>query len=464
MFTLVQRIREELPRFSIVESGDSDAPDTDATQLLFPVSGERRGDIVIDEDFIQGNQNRRLIASAKFPLKPHILESGQENIKKNFFPIAEWDGKRLRISIPKEKISRQIEAAIYTPLKILITGNLRYQQAETDFSNILNLGLTKERTSLLHTANNYDRRVEALLDEAKELTEKANRKRKVAEVLETTDITEAQNFARAQWHDMCQMIPTVLQDLWIEGTTIVALTQQVYLEGILLGPYNIKIPVTTPDQLRIYVDLHAPQHPSGYHHPHVNDQGTPCWGNLTGYVTKMAGQKNYYGLIAVALKLLHHHNPDDHYAPLAEWTGEPRLVRPDEEESSYCSNNEASQLGTVVQVQECIKCLETSDTSCPFGYQLGNLYSSCHAMTQPRDCVACSSLDCPHKSSAFDVCAMRMANQGTAYCLLRCPYYKECKKSQNTHDLQALCKDTNLSEEGTCPAVEMCADPCERSC
>jgi len=464
VLSIIRKIKEDLPS-KLVTENPCDLSFDNAVFLVFPEEGTRCGDLILNKEMIQGDDARRIVSNPSFPLKIRILNRGEPIKRSKILPLVSWDGKKLIFSLPKKEISSSIEAAISSSLINLLSDNLEKEKAEKEFRNLLNFDLVKERSSLLHKAQNQERRAAKLIKKAQNLRASSSRKMKIIESLEQTNFVESESFASEQWQNICQLVPAALQDVSIEGDKICATTQQFLLEGILLGPYKILVPIKNPDKISILSIAPIPEEASGYQHPHIQGSGAPCWGTLTEAVSTAAGNKDFFSLISSSLMLLHQYQPNDHYRSIVSWSkGEKRVVRSNPTEP--CVSGVLIDLSSFAQVRECLNCSFINTSQCPSSIRRTQTLALCQEKASPLDCIKCPKEShvnaCVFKETAFSRCVKKMETYGTAFCMLKCEHYKECREaiSSDVFSPVDLCKAINLPTNGLCPARDLCADPC----
>jgi len=428
--------------------------------IQYPERGEEIGSLILDKDFISDNKYRRVVTNTTMPLKPRVLETGQPITRPaTHYPIAEWDKEHLKIAIPKRDLTKEIASSLAPSIVTLVTDNARHIASEQLFREKLSLDLQQERGRLFKKAKSSQAAGHKHLEIAKTQLAAAARQRKLADELDILNSKTSEDVATVQWRDICSLIPTTLQDVYMEENTIVALTQQFFVEGCILGPYQISISLANQNNDPMIhintapgVPVPSTQHP----HPHVSPGGGPCWGTLVNDVAEMTAKRDYFGLLSAALRLLAQYRPDDHYTPITAWGK--RIVMANSD--SVCeSEGDLAPLNfnSLFQIKQCLLCEAPHEDRCPV-WTREALYRKCMTLSKPHDCVECEHTDCPRHPMRFDYCFASVKRLGTAYCMLKCEHTKDCP---HLEEAKQLCAAT-IPEGETCPASDRCCCPCEK--
>lgn len=432
--------------------------------IEYPESGEKTGSLVLNEDFIPDLKHHRVISNTAFPLKPRVLEPGQATTRKSHYTVAQWDRRRLKIAIPEDSITLNIARALTPAIITLVTGGARHIASEHIFRKKFSLGLQEERARLLNSARGLQRSGEEQLKRAEATLASASRQKKLAENLDVVNSKSSEDVATVQWRNICSLIPAALQDVFIEGYdddsdngSLCAITQQFFVEGCLLGPYYIRATLPTRGDPIVSIEatpeMCVPE--SGHPHPHVGPSGNPCWGTLVDSVSKMLANKDYFGLISAAIRLLAQYRPDDHYVPINFWGD--RAVLGNSE--AVCSRMSEAPVNfdNIFQIKQCLSCSDSERGTCPV-WSNERIFTKCYDLAGPHDCVECEHTDCPQHDTRFSRCFASAKKLGTAYCMLSCERIDECPYKDEARE---LCM-ANLPEE-VCPAGDRCHQPCDKA-
>ena len=206
--------------------------------------------------------------------------------------------------------------------------------------------------------------------------------------------------------NLVRMLGKGLTDLQVDERELRAFTDHIEVcwNGVDydLGKFEIRIPLQegtllihqkNPDRI---VD--------GFPHPHVNSQGVPCLGNITGTVGELMGEAQYFQLVTLLLEFLRSYNEDYPYLRIEHW--DPDWEDEDEDRFDQCYRN--------ASLSECAAC---SDWDCHFreGAQ-----RRCFENTDTMDCIECS--DCDLSSEATEDCRNNHAASECVSCTRDCAF------------------------------------------
>lgn len=145
----------------------------------------------------------------------------------------------------------------------------------------------------------------------------------------------------------------------------------------------------------------------GYHHPHISQDGTPCFGNIASTVYYLLIHQDLFQLVTLLIEFLKSYNEDNPYKSIDYW------------DENYDEDKDRE-----------------------------DRYEGCYEDVGPYECVACSDTDCPYHDDAQDRChEMRESEDECLECTRGCQYarrYDECLDNQ----------DANHSECRTCEITE----------
>lgn len=192
-------------------------------------------------------------------------------------------------------------------------------------------------------------------------------------------------------------------ELDISEVKISVFTNEIYIEyeedDYYIGKFRIDIqPVDSVIKI-----INTIKKVSGYHHPHISQDGTPCFGNIASTVYYLLIHQDIYQLVTLLIEFLKSYNEDNPYKKIQAW--DPNY---DEEEEGM------------------------------------DQYESCYEDSGRWDCVNCADSDCPYHDNAQDRCNEIRERDECLNCALDCQYardYETCFESQT---------DTHRSECRTC--------------
>ena len=165
---------------------------------------------------------------------------------------------------------------------------------------------------------------------------------------------------------------------------------------------------------------------NNYPHPHVNDNGEICLGNVSAGLTKLLGEFEIYGALELLHKFIHEYNEDDPYQKIQFWKD------PDycDESNEYERCREGGSYG-----QTCLQC---SDEGCPY---FDGALEECQENMDLGKCVMCSD-----RCEAGDELLQECHDENPLGCMTcsfsTCPFYR---KEESCHEVNAeSCASCNL--------------------
>lgn len=313
--------------------------------------------------------------------------------------------------------------------------------AFTNFASKVSLGLSQERDTLRINAAKNRREADRVLESATELLESAARQERIAASLEEMELHTLDIFIKEQWGDILKMIPRPIESIEVTQDNFLSVnTTQLTAAGVAVGPFNIKIHLKT-GKINI-VGINSAKIFRGVCHPHVNGSGKPCWGNLVGSVTDLTAKRDYYGLIAAALRLLCQYKRGDAYADLSNW-GPPILESEDE---GACPLREEENLNQQ-QLYTCANCqLECHRTK-------RSRLTACLAARNVEMCFNCKQNQCKGYKERFRVCLAARAATNISHCTMICERIEVCPYKDS---LLEACQQRNITPQTACLAKETC--------
>ena len=84
-----------------------------------------------------------------------------------------------------------------------------------------------------------------------------------------------------------------------------------------LGRYRIEIQVS--GSRGVVRCFNLDHRPNGYHHPHVQGDGSCCLGNIADGVARLLGEYEFAALAGLMVQFLRTVNPGDWYTPITNW-------------------------------------------------------------------------------------------------------------------------------------------------
>jgi hypothetical protein len=238
------------------------------------------------------------------------------------------------------------------------------------------------------------------------------------------------------------LIPESYCSISFKPGSIEAVTDRIEIEynG---GSYVIGRFVVTVDIIRSEIVFRNMENKiDGFHHPHVNTDGTPCWGNLEGDAIKLLTQDDYCALLVIAIELLRSYNPHNPFIRIENW--DPDWSDEEDERRRYedCSESASSE--------DCVRC---SDDNCP--YQ-SDAESRCRDNKDyPDDCKACSINHCSYHTRAISDCQDDRIDEPSrcVSCDIACVYSGSRSACFEVHQGES-CGDCDVEECSYRPAEE----------
>ncbi len=208
-----------------------------------------------------------------------------------------------------------------------------------------------------------------------------------------------------EYANIKKLVPGLYQLIRFDDRYVWAKTHQV---DIWWGDerYEIGILMIELDLSRGQVRISNLTNPvNNYPHPHVNDNGEICLGNVSAGLTRQLGEFEIYGALELLHKFIHEYNEDDPYQKIQFWKDSDYCDESDEYErcregGSYggtcinCGDNQCPYYeGALEECQENMdlnKCVTCGDR-CEPGDEL---LQECHD-ENPLGCMTCSFSTCP---------------------------------------------------------------------
>ena len=199
-------------------------------------------------------------------------------------------------------------------------------------------------------------------------------------------------------HDELQALelefPEVRYDL--AEKTISVITEPITLDGIHLGPFEIRLEANQLDQTPPYEVIALQPHPAGDSpettHPHVHDR-TLCEGEAKDAIRLAFDQGRLCDAGLLISRVLHTYNPSSAYTKLVDWEG---VSCPD------CGGTVSTEeLGSCddCSVERCDGCLtrcrECGNSLCSSCEQLCDDCQESHCMECLQSCADCARDICP---------------------------------------------------------------------
>jgi len=222
-----------------------------------------------------------------------------------------------------------------------------------------------------------------------------------------------------------------IQSISISSTELSVLHKYVSIESASgetseLGDIRLHLNLADDKELIRFERVCDNEDRSGYFHPHIATNGSPCLGNIGEDVAKLLEQREWGTLILLLDQFLNSYNDQNPYIAWFEEESED-----DEHESCY-ENGDYS----------CSRC---NDSSCPYW---DGRWRRCHDDSTTSDCMWCANTDCDYFENELTECRREHTR---AQCLA-------CKVEHCVHhyDNEEDCFEDNSDECPECERREEC--------
>jgi hypothetical protein len=208
-----------------------------------------------------------------------------------------------------------------------------------------------------------------------------------------------------EYANIRKLVPGLYQSIQFRDRYIYAKTHRVDIEHYY-DNYEIGVLLIELDLSRGQVMISNQTNTvNGYHHPHVDDGGGVCLGNISSGLTRLLGEFEIYAALELLHRFVHQYNPEDAYQKIQYWNDSDYCEDDNEYErcregGSYgrtcvnCGDNYCPYYeGALEECQEDAdlnKCVTYSDR-CQTGE---DLLRDCHN-ENPLGCMTCSFSMCP---------------------------------------------------------------------
>jgi hypothetical protein len=297
------------------------------------------------------------------------------------------------------------------PITQIIQDNLpklarNYHQRQKDqLKRLVLSGIEERRSSLKDTIQQAEYTLESLNREMFELARKRELDKTILSHLEKPTIPPPKRIS-SEYSSLKKLVPSLYQQIEFEDNTVRAKTYPVSIsyesDDYDIGTLVIELNLSR-GQAKITNLTNAS---NGYPHPHVNESGEICLGNISTGLARMLGEFEIYGALELLHKFVHTYNEPDAYQKIQYWDDPDYCEEDDEYErcrngGSYgracldCGDSECPYYDNALEecseepdFAKCVACGER----CNAGKEL---LSDCHN-ENPLGCMTCSFSSCPH--------------------------------------------------------------------
>jgi hypothetical protein len=317
------------------------------------------------------------------------------------------------------------------PITQIIQDNLpklarNYHQRQKDqLKRLVLSGIEERRSSLKDTIQQADYTLESLNREMFELARKRELDRTILAHLEKPTVPPPKKIS-SEYSSLKKLVPSLYQQIEFEDNTVRAKTYPVTIsyesDDYDIGTLVIELNLSRGQAKIINLTNAA----NGYPHPHVNESGEICLGNISTGLARMLGEFEIYGALELLHKFVHTYNEPDAYQKIQYWDD------PDycEEDDEYERCRNGGSYGRA--------CLDCGDSECPY---YDNALEECSEEPDFTKCVACGERCKPGNELLSDC---QNENQlGCMTCTFAsCPHFRDAESCRGANP--DSCKTCNI--------------------
>ena len=328
------------------------------------------------------------------------------------------DETTLTIGYP---ITQEFYQSIKTALKQHLPQMAeQYHQSQKDqFKKLVLSGMEKRKFDLKESIEQAEYTIQDLKRQLFDTSRRRLSERQMIKLLSKPKLPIGKRVI-TEYANLKKLVPGLYQSIQFEENHIKAKTHKVIInyigEDYEIGILQIDLDLTT-GKICLF---NLTDTVNGYHHPHVNEGGEICLGNIGNGLEQLLGEFEVYGALELMHKFVYQYNENDAYQKIQYWND------PDycEDDNEYENCREGGSYGRT--------CLDCGDTYCPYyecardecsedpdftkcircdrRCQEGNdLLEDCH-QENPLGCMTCSFHNCSYFHNPEDC---RKANTAT---------------------------------------------------
>jgi len=288
-------------------------------------------------------------------------------IIKNDIPILKISNNRLTFlfSPDREYSANLMKQLLEKHLPIL--SKIYRRRVRKQFINQLVTCADSRKRSLENMNRDNEYEIQSNIAKIQELSKEISQTKLMLKFFDKSKNLLQQQAVR-MFVDLMKLVPGLYQCFKFEENVIIGITQPITINfedhEYSFDPYEVKI-----DLNNRVVTIHGNANEiNGYIHPHVNDNGEVCWGNIRGLIPNLLGQLDIYGLFQLIHNFLSDYNNDDPYQRIECW--DPYWEGDQEEDyDPYCvhceeSGHEAEHCDYCYYCPDCYD-YHGSDETCP---------------------------------------------------------------------------------------------------
>jgi len=189
-------------------------------------------------------------------------------------------------------------------------------------TNIYNI-MTNQKRRLEEKIGRTREEIQRLQWKMRDLVQEIHRDRsQIENILPSRDAVRVS--AIRQFRELANLVPGTYLKIDFSGEGITAQTSNIYLEdedgyGYDLGALEVYVPFDTENEMTVKSTNSSVYSRGGYFHPHVNTNGSVCWGEGYDLVYNLQLQGEYAQLLIYIEQFLRSYNPDGPYEKLRYW-------------------------------------------------------------------------------------------------------------------------------------------------
>jgi|GEM_PF-1083002 sulfur carrier protein ThiS len=286
---------------------------------------------------------------------------------KNDIPILKIsDNQLIFLFSPDSEYSTNLMKQLLEEHLPILSKQYRRQVRKQFINQLVECADDRKRSlETLNRDNEYE--IQTNLSKIHELSKEISQTKQMLEFFDKSQ-NHLQQQAVRMFVDLMKLVPGLYQGFKFEEDVIIGITQPITIifedHEYNFDPYEVRIDLNN----RCGTILGNSNEINGYIHPHVNDNGEVCWGNIRGLIPNLLGQLDIYGLFQLIHNFLSDYNNDDPYQRIENW--DPYWEGDQEEEyDPYCvhceeSGHEAEHCDYCWYCPDCYD-YHDSDETCP---------------------------------------------------------------------------------------------------
>jgi ubiquitin-protein ligase len=336
------------------------------------------------------------------------------------------DGFQLHIGYPLTEDSiKPIANALENYLPALAQNY--HKQKRDQLKQLVLLGVDRRKRSLKDSILQAEYTLDSLNRQVFELTRTRNIDRHVLAQLEKPHIPLGKKIVN-EYRQLKKLVPGLYQSIQIDDDCIRAKTHQVNIyyddTEYEIGVLSIELNLSS-GQAKIH---NLTNSANGYPHPHVNESGDICLGNVASGLRQLLGEFEIYGALELLHKFVHEYNENDAYQKIQYWADEDYS----EDDDEYTRCREGGSYGRT--------CLDCGDGYCPY-YELA--LGECIDSMTFENCVTCPDRCDPGRELLQECHDENPLNCMT--CEYRtCLFYKDYEDCREVNE--ELCPTCNIED------------------